>query len=41
MIRNAITFSRSQLEYRLPPPTLGEHSDELRAWLETDEEQTA
>lgn len=41
MIRNAITFSRSQLEYRLPPPTLGEHSDELRAWLETDEEQIA
>lgn len=41
MIRNAITFSRSPLQYRLPPPTLGEHSDELRAWLETEQEQSA
>lgn len=41
MIRNAITFSRSPLQYRLPPPTLGEHSDELRAWLETGQEQSA
>ena len=33
MIRNAITFSKTKAQYRLPPPTLGEHADELRAWL--------
>jgi crotonobetainyl-CoA:carnitine CoA-transferase CaiB-like acyl-CoA transferase len=33
MIRNAISFSRTKAQYRLPPPTLGEHADELRAWL--------
>ncbi|MCH1881354.1 CoA transferase [Agrococcus sp. ARC_14] len=33
MIRNAITFSKTEPQYRLPPPTLGEHADELRAWL--------
>lgn len=39
MIRNAITFSKTQPQYRLPPPTLGEHSDELRAWLATPRPQ--
>jgi crotonobetainyl-CoA:carnitine CoA-transferase CaiB-like acyl-CoA transferase len=29
MIRNAISFSRTKAQYRLPPPTLGEHADEL------------
>ncbi|GGA64641.1 CoA transferase [Pseudoclavibacter endophyticus] len=33
MIRNAISFSKTQPQYRLPPPLLGEHADELRAWL--------
>lgn len=32
-IRNPITFSDSAPGYRLPPPRLGEHDDELRAWL--------
>jgi crotonobetainyl-CoA:carnitine CoA-transferase CaiB-like acyl-CoA transferase len=32
-IRNPITFSASDLRYDLPPPTLGEHSDEMRRWL--------
>ncbi|MGC5615050.1 CaiB/BaiF CoA transferase family protein [Georgenia sp. Z1491] len=41
MIRNAITFSRTQPQYRLPPPTLGEHSDELRAWLSAPADQEA
>ena len=41
MIRNAITFSKTQPQYRLPPPTLGEHSDELRAWLRARAEQEA
>ncbi len=34
LVRNPITFSDGELDYRLPPPTLGEHSDELRTWLE-------
>jgi crotonobetainyl-CoA:carnitine CoA-transferase CaiB-like acyl-CoA transferase len=37
MIRNAITFSKTKPQYRLPPPRLGEHADELRAWLTTEE----
>jgi crotonobetainyl-CoA:carnitine CoA-transferase CaiB-like acyl-CoA transferase len=32
-IRNPITFRGSQLRYDRPPPTLGEHSDEIRSWL--------
>lgn len=34
LVRNPITFSDGELDYRLPPPTLGEHSDEIRNWLE-------
>jgi crotonobetainyl-CoA:carnitine CoA-transferase CaiB-like acyl-CoA transferase len=33
MIRNPITFSRTPPRYKLPPPTLGQDSDEVRAWL--------
>lgn len=33
LVRNPITFSDGELEYRLPPPLLGEHSDEIRAWI--------
>ena len=33
-IRNPITFSASDIRYDLPPPTLGEHSDEVRAWID-------
>jgi len=33
LVRNPITFSDGDLEYRLPPPQLGEHSDEIRDWL--------
>ena len=33
LVRNPITFSSGELEYHLPPPTLGEHSDEIRQWL--------
>jgi crotonobetainyl-CoA:carnitine CoA-transferase CaiB-like acyl-CoA transferase len=32
-VRNPISFSGSSLRYDLPPPTLGEHTDEIRAWL--------
>ena len=33
LIRNPITFSDGELSYELPPPHLGEHSDEIRKWL--------
>jgi crotonobetainyl-CoA:carnitine CoA-transferase CaiB-like acyl-CoA transferase len=32
-VRNPITFSATAPEYRLPPPTLDQHGDELRRWL--------
>ncbi|MEU1517503.1 CoA transferase [Streptomyces sp. NPDC005811] len=31
-IRNPITFSENRLRYELPPPKLGEHTAEIRAW---------
>jgi crotonobetainyl-CoA:carnitine CoA-transferase CaiB-like acyl-CoA transferase len=34
VVRNPITFGDSDLRYPLPPPELGEHSDEIRAWLQ-------
>jgi crotonobetainyl-CoA:carnitine CoA-transferase CaiB-like acyl-CoA transferase len=34
VVRNPIHFSDARVRYDLPPPTLGEHSDEIRAWLE-------
>ncbi len=33
LIRNPIDFSDAEIRYELPPPTLGEHSDEIRDWL--------
>ncbi len=32
-VRNPITLSETPADYRLPPPTLGEHDAEIRAWL--------
>lgn len=32
-VRNPITFSATPPRYDLAPPSLGEHSDEVRAWL--------
>ena len=32
-VRNPITFSSTAADYRLPPPTLDEHGEEIRAWL--------
>lgn len=37
-VRNPITFSRTPAGYRLPPPGLDEHGDELRRWLTAPEE---
>ncbi len=33
MIRNPITFSRSQNRYELPPPRINQDGEEIRAWL--------
>jgi crotonobetainyl-CoA:carnitine CoA-transferase CaiB-like acyl-CoA transferase len=33
LVRNPITFSDSDVRYELPPPELGEHSEEIRTWL--------
>ena len=32
-VRHPVTYSRSTTREPTPPPTLGEHSDEVRAWL--------
>jgi crotonobetainyl-CoA:carnitine CoA-transferase CaiB-like acyl-CoA transferase len=39
LVRNPIGFSDARLRYDLPPPELGEHSDEIRAWLRGGDEQ--
>ncbi|MGH9209313.1 MAG: CaiB/BaiF CoA transferase family protein [Acidimicrobiales bacterium] len=33
LVRNPITFSDATPRYDLPPPELGEHTDEIKAWL--------
>ena len=33
LVRNPIRFSNASVRYDHPPPGLGEHSDEIRAWL--------
>lgn len=38
-IRNALTFSATQVRYDLPPPALDEHGEEIRAWLARPSEQ--
>src|SRR5690349_18740729 len=35
-IRHPITLSQTPADYRLPPPGLDEHGDEIRAWLAGD-----
>ena len=39
LVRNPIGFSDARLRYDLSPPELGEHSDEIRAWLRGGDEQ--
>ncbi|MFK0119863.1 CaiB/BaiF CoA transferase family protein [Streptomyces sp. NPDC090994] len=34
-VRNPITFSATPASYLLPPPALGQHTEEIRAWLST------
>jgi crotonobetainyl-CoA:carnitine CoA-transferase CaiB-like acyl-CoA transferase len=35
LVRNPIHFGDAEIRYDEPPPRLGEHSDEIRAWLAT------
>jgi crotonobetainyl-CoA:carnitine CoA-transferase CaiB-like acyl-CoA transferase len=35
LVRNPIGFGDADLSYDLPPPELGEHSDEIKSWLRT------
>lgn len=35
LVRHPLQFSRAGIRYDEPPPTLGEHSEELRRWLST------
>jgi|TARA_B110000305_G_scaffold230604_1_gene283028 crotonobetainyl-CoA:carnitine CoA-transferase CaiB-like acyl-CoA transferase len=35
MIRNAIGLSKTPASYRLSPPSLGQHSQEIREWLQS------
>lgn len=37
MVRNPITFSRTPVRYVSAPPTLGQHSEEIRAWLDAED----
>ncbi len=39
-VRNPLSFSRTPADYRLPPPRLDEHGDDLRAWLSRPVDQT-
>jgi hypothetical protein len=32
-VRNPITFSETSASYRLPPPTLDAHGEQIRRWL--------
>lgn len=36
LISNPITFSDAAIRYESPPPALGAHSDDIRAWLQPD-----
>jgi crotonobetainyl-CoA:carnitine CoA-transferase CaiB-like acyl-CoA transferase len=33
LVRNPINFSAAAVRYESPPPLLGEHTDDIRAWL--------
>jgi crotonobetainyl-CoA:carnitine CoA-transferase CaiB-like acyl-CoA transferase len=39
-VRNPIRFSETPPSYRLPPPAVDEHGEEIRRWLAEDEERT-
>ena len=37
LVRNPISFSDADLRYAVPPPRLGEQSEEIKAWLRGDD----
>jgi crotonobetainyl-CoA:carnitine CoA-transferase CaiB-like acyl-CoA transferase len=40
-VRNPIRFSATAAQYRLPPPVLDEHGEEIRRWLAALPEEAA
>jgi crotonobetainyl-CoA:carnitine CoA-transferase CaiB-like acyl-CoA transferase len=38
-VRNPIRFSETPPDYRLPPPALDEHGDEIRRWLAKEDDR--
>jgi crotonobetainyl-CoA:carnitine CoA-transferase CaiB-like acyl-CoA transferase len=40
-VASPLQFSRTPVTYRLAPPAIGQHSDEIRAQLQLEEEMTA
>lgn len=41
MVGNPIRYSDTPLEYELPPPLLGQHTDEVLRWLNYDDQEIA
>jgi crotonobetainyl-CoA:carnitine CoA-transferase CaiB-like acyl-CoA transferase len=41
LVRNPIMFSGADIHYDRPPPELGEHTDEVKAWLRDSEAGSA
>jgi crotonobetainyl-CoA:carnitine CoA-transferase CaiB-like acyl-CoA transferase len=39
-VRNPIRFSETPADYRLPPPSLDQHGEEIRKWLATPVDRT-
>ena len=39
--RHPIRFSRTPVDYALPPPELDEHGVAVRAWLSASEDESA
>lgn len=35
LVRNPIRFSAAAPQYTLPPPTLGQHTDDIKTWLQS------
>jgi crotonobetainyl-CoA:carnitine CoA-transferase CaiB-like acyl-CoA transferase len=33
LVRHPLEFSEAEVSYQLPPPVLGEHTDEIKRWL--------
>ncbi|MFN0160468.1 MAG: CoA transferase, partial [Burkholderiales bacterium] len=41
MVGNPIRYSDTPIEYKAPPPLLGQHTDEVLRWLNYDDQEIA